>query len=76
MWIEWNTVCLDEFINLAGLTKAEEQVLRTKIAGYSRVKQAYTLHMSVSKVDRLTRRIRDKYDRCQVYSDILPKRER
>lgn len=73
--IPWNNKFLDEFENLAGLTLEETQILRTRIAGYTRVKQAQTLHMSESKVDRLIKKCKIKYDKYQPYSDILPKRK-
>lgn len=69
----WNDAFLDEFENLACLTLAENQVLRTRVAGWSRVKQADKLHMSVSKIDRIIKKCKIKYVKCQPYSNILPK---
>lgn len=74
--IIWNKIILDEFIRLAILTETEEQILRTRIAGWSRVKQAMELNLSVSTVDCIIRMINQKYDMVQPYSEILPKRKK
>jgi hypothetical protein len=74
--IIWNKIILDEFIRLALLTETEERVLRTRIAGWSRVKQSMELNMSVSAVDSIIRMIGIKYDMVQPYSTILPVRKK
>lgn len=74
--IIWNKVILDEFLQLAFLTELEEQILRTRIAGWSRVKQSMELHISVSTVDSTIRMIGLKYDMVQPYSKILPVRKK
>ena len=72
----WNKIILDEFIQLALLTDIEEKVLRTRIAGWSRVKQSMELNISVSTVDSIIRMIGIKYDMVQPYSTILPVRKK
>jgi hypothetical protein len=74
--IIWNKVILEEFLRLALLTETEEKVLRTRIAGWSRVKQSMELNMSVSTVDSVIRMIGLKYDMVQPYSNILPPRKK
>ena len=74
--IIWNKIILDEFIKLAILTETEEKILRTRIAGWSRVKQSIELNLSISTVDCIIRMINQKYDMVQPYSDILPKRKK
>jgi DNA-binding NarL/FixJ family response regulator len=74
--IIWNKIILDEFIKLAILTETEERILRTRIAGWSRVKQSMELNLSVSTVDCIIRMINQKYDMVQPYSEILPKRKK
>ena len=73
--VAWNTIILEEFVRIGCLTKDEEDVLRTRVKGWSRVEQAMKLGMSVSKVDVITKRLKIKYDNAAMYSDILPKRE-
>jgi hypothetical protein len=74
--IIWNKIILDEFIKLAILTETEEKILRTRIAGWSRVKQSMEFNMSVSTVDCIIKMINQKYDMVQPYSTILPKRKK
>ena len=74
--IIWNNIILDEFFRLAILTETEEQILRTRIAGWSRVKQSMEMNMSVSAVDSAIRMIGKKYDMVQPYSTILPIRKK
>ena len=74
--IIWNKIILDEFIRLAFLTETEENILRTRIAGWSRAHQAIEFNMSISTVDCLIKMINQKYDMVQPYSNILPKRKK
>lgn len=74
--IIWNKIILDEFIRLAILTETEEKILRSRIAGWSRVKQAMEYNMSVSTVDCIIKMINQKYDMVQPHSNILPERKK
>lgn len=74
--ILWNKLMLNEFIDLACLTETEEKILRTRIAGWSRVKQSMEFCMSVSTVDCIIRTINMKYDQVQPYSKLLPPRKK
>lgn len=72
--VPWNKIILEEFIDLAALTKDEEAVMRTRVAGWSRTRQALELGMSLPTIDRIIRRLKIKYDHAQRYSPILPPR--
>ena len=72
--ILWNKIILDEFIRLAMLTEFEEKVLKTQIAGWSRVKQAMEFSVAVETVDKSLKNIRQKYDMVQPFSPVLPVR--
>ena len=74
--IIWNKIILNEFIDLACLTEMEEKILRTRIAGKSRVQQSMEFYISISTVDCIIRTINQKYDMVQPYSTILPKRRK
>lgn len=50
--VPWNKIILEEFINLALLTKDEEMILRTRIYGWTVREQADKLNMSISSVRR------------------------
>lgn len=73
--IIWTKIIMEEFIDLANLSKEEEMVLRTRCDGWTITKQAQELHMSKSKVDSIVRDLKLKYDMVQPYSTILPKRK-
>lgn len=72
--VPWNKIIIDEFAHLAALSEDEEKILRTRAAGWSRVKQATEFKMSVSTVDRIINRLKIKYDRVQPFSHYMPVR--
>ena len=74
--VPWNKIILEEFINLALLTKEEEMILRTRIYGWTVREQADKLNMSVSSVNRIIKRIKNKYDDVEKFSAILPPRKK
>lgn len=71
----WTNIVLEEFIRIGGLTDLEEQVMRTRVAGWTRTEQAYRLKISMATLDRCIKRLKYKYDAAQEYSAILPKRK-
>lgn len=73
--VPWNKVILETFIEDAILTKEEEMIMRTRVAGWSRVKQAEEFGMSVATIDRIIKRLKVKYDNVQKYNPILPPRK-
>lgn len=73
--VPWNKIILEEFINLALLTKEEEMILRTRIYGWTVREQADRLNMSVSSVNRIIKRLKNKYDDVEKFSTILPPRK-
>lgn len=56
--VPWNKIILEEFIRLAILTNDEEAVMRTRVAGWTRVEQSMKLGMSLAKVDKITARLK------------------
>lgn len=73
--VPWNKVILEEFIRLSVLTEDEEAVIRTRVAGWSRTKQAMELNMSMRKLDRIISELKEKYDAVEKFSVILPPRK-
>ena len=73
--VPWNKLILEEFIKEALLTKEEEMIIRTRIAGWTRTKQSLELGMSLSTIDKIIRRLKDKYDSVQKYGVLLPPRK-
>lgn len=74
--VPWNKYICETFIELAMLTKEEEMVLRTRIAGFSRLQQAEKLNMSVATIDRIIKELKRKYDNIQKFDPLLPPRKR
>lgn len=73
--VPWNLIILEEFIRIGSLTEEEEAVMRTRIANWPRTRQAMELHMSMSKLDKIIKRLKVKYDKVQPYSPLLPPRK-
>lgn len=72
--VPWTNIILEEFIRLGGLTKDEEWVMRTRVAGWPRTRQSAELHISIETLDRIIRRLKKKYDLVQPHSALLPPR--
>lgn len=73
--VMWSKIILEEFIKDAMLTKEEEEIIRTRVAGWTRVEQSMKLGMSIQKVDRIIKRLKVKYDNVQPYNPLLPPRK-
>lgn len=73
--VPWSKIILETFIEEALLTKDEEKIMRTRVAGWTRVQQAETLGMSLATVDRHIKSLKRKYDVVQLYNPILPPRK-
>ena len=73
--VPWNKFSLQEFIELAELNEQEEWVMRTRVKGMCRTEQARRLNISVETLDRMIRRLKEKYDKVQPLSQHLPPRK-
>ena len=58
----------------ACLTEEEVTVLTEWAHGRSIAYTAITHHMSNSKVDKIRKRLRQKYDAIQTYADLPPRK--
>lgn len=71
--VPWTKSMLEKFIEEGLLTEDEERVLRTRIAGWSIVKQSMEFGMSTASVSRMIRGIKRKYIALQPqFPDIFP----
>ncbi len=71
--ISWTKTMLEKFIDEALLTKDEERVLRTRIAGWSVVQQSMEMGLSTATISRIITNITKKYISVQsLYPDIFP----
>lgn len=73
--VPWNKIILETFIEEACLTKEEEWIMRTRVAGWPRTKQADELNISLSALDKSISRIKKKYDNAAKYNPLLPPRK-
>lgn len=71
----WTKIILERFIELGNLTQFEEQIMRTRAAGWTRTKQANTFCCSLATIDRTIKVLKRKYDTVQKYDALLPPRK-
>lgn len=67
-----NRVIVSEFEKLTYLTPLEKDVLVTRAAGKSQIWQSQNLHVSLSTITRVVRRLQQKYDAVKEFSATLP----
>lgn len=74
--VKWSEELLSMFITLAPLTEEETKVIDMRVRkGYSMVKQASELGVSIATINRMTKILKLKYDNCvERYPDKFPKR--
>ena len=72
--ILWTKKIIDTFIKEGMLTKEEREVLLLRVQVYTIAEQAEMLNISYSKVNRITRRLKIRYDALQGTINELPKR--
>lgn len=70
--VPWNRVILDEFFRLALLSELEENIVRTRVAGWSQVRQCHEFNISSATLTRIVRKLKCKYRSCCAYSNTLP----
>lgn len=73
--VRWTKLILETFIDEGCLSKDEEIIMRTRVAGWTRTKQAQEFGMSLSTIDRIIKRLKKKYDEVAKYNPILPPRK-
>ena len=70
----WTKKIIEAFIEEANLNSRQQFIVRTRAMGYTIVKQAEELHLSVDQVNKEIARLKKIYDLVQKDSDILPLR--
>lgn len=81
----WSKIILETFFEESGINdriklgddKARilEGIMRTRVAGWTVVKQAQEFHVSVDTINKYIRELKDLYDETQKNSLILPIRK-
>lgn len=71
--VPWNKTMLEDFISEGLLTEDEEFIMRTRLAGWSQVKQAIERNISTATVSNIVRRLKDKYNELsEQFPDRFP----
>lgn len=81
----WSKIILETFLEESGINdriklgddKARilEGIMRTRVAGWTVVKQADAFNVSVDTVNKYIKELKELYDQTQVHSLILPTRK-
>lgn len=74
--VPWNKAIFERFAELAMLSEEEQDIMKTRIAGWSRNRQSYKFGMSLATLDRIIKRLKIKYDHAAKLDSRLPKRKR
>lgn len=73
--ILWTRKLVDTFIKEGMLTEEEKEVLLLRVKGYTIAETSELMNISDSKVNRIIRRLKIKYDNLQGTLEELPKRK-
>ena len=68
----WTKKIVETFIEWACLTKENQDILNTRVAGLTIYEQAEKFNISICKVNRIIKRLKWKYDNVQKYCKDLP----
>lgn len=81
----WSKIILETFLEESGINdriklgddKARilEGIMRTRVAGWTIMKQAIEFHISEDTVNKYVRELKELYDETQRHSVILPVRK-
>lgn len=74
--LKWDRIMLAEFRKLAILTEDEDNILSAWACGKSIPYMGMMYNMSERTVIRILNSIREKYDAVQVYTPLLPARNK
>lgn len=74
--VPWTKTLLEDFIAEGLLTEDEENIMRTRIAGWSIVKQSMEFGMSTATISRIIKKVKKKYDYLhKQFPDRFPERK-
>ena len=83
--VHWSKIILETFLEESGINdriklgddkaRTLEGIMRTRVAGWTIVKQAEEFNISIDTVNKYIRELKELYDITQKYSVILPKRK-
>lgn len=71
--VPWNKTMLEDFISEGLLTEDEEFIMRTRLAGWSQVKQAMERNISTATVSNIVKKLKIKYNELsEQFPDRFP----
>ena len=70
----WTEQVLETFIREANLSEIEEKIMRSRVEGWTRTKQAMQLHLSLSTIDYYIKILKIKYDAVARENPAMPPR--
>ena len=74
--VPWTKTLLEDFIIEGLLTEDEENIMRTRIAGWSIVKQSMEFGMSTATISRIIKKAKKKYDHLhKQFPERFPERK-
>lgn len=73
--ILWTKKIIETFIKEGMLTEEEKEVLLLRVKGYTIAETSELMNISDSKVNRIIRRLKIKYDNLRSTIEELPKRK-
>ena len=71
----WTKKIVETFIEEACLTKEEQDILCTRVAGIIIYEQAEKFNITICKINQIIKRLKLKYDNVQKYCKDLPVRK-
>lgn len=75
--VNWNKVLYDEFLKLGCFSELQKEVLELHVLKAASITEiSLKINKSVSTVNKTIRELKNKYDECQKFSDILPPRNK
>lgn len=72
--VEWNKHILERFAELAMLNDEEYRIMETRIKGWTITRQSMEFGISTSAINRMIKRLKEKYDNVQKLDPTLPVR--
>ncbi len=72
----WTKAVVEAFIDEGNLNERQIYIIKTRALGYTIVKQAEELHLSVDQVNKSIADLKKLYDATQKTSKVLPVRKR
>lgn len=75
--VPWSKTILEDFIREGLLSEDEEFVMRTRLAGWSQVKQSLEMNVSTSTISNIINRCKKKYDALhKQFPNRFPRRKK